>query len=140
MRSAFSLDAIRAVLLAACVALVAGPAVGQQMLDAGRLAGRWQGYETVMGGATIGSEVIFFPNGTYQRLSVLGDLMAMQWGNWEVAQNWLHFYPTDYEPKTYLGRAMAPPPSETWIVDYFDGMRIHATIAGSSEVNFQRVQ
>jgi hypothetical protein len=132
--------ALRSLVLVATVALggMAGPAIGQG-LDPAALVGTWRGYE-LTGGYQIGSEVIFFPNGGYQRISALGQLMTLQTGNWSVVQTWIHFSPTDWEPKEYEGRRLSPPPSETWQVDHFDGMSIHATIGGMSEVSFQRVQ
>ena len=52
--------------------------------------------------------------------------MTFQSGIYQVQGNWIHFEPTDYEPKVYLGIAQAMPPSETWVVDMFTGSYIHA--------------
>jgi len=133
-----ALRAVAAIISISMAASVGGGAAAQQRLDRDQLVGRWQGYEA-FGGYRVQSEVLFFPDGTYQRWSALGSLMAMHRGAWEVMQNWVHFSPTDYEPKIYQGRPMAPPPSETWIVDAFDGTNIHATVGGMSEVSFRRV-
>lgn len=136
------MSTLRSAVVAATAAMglgLAGGASAQQALDPAQIVGVWQGHE-VAGGYSIGTEAIFFPNGTYRKTSVIGALMAYQSGNWAVAQNWLHLYPLDYGPRTYQGKAMHPPPSETWIVGYFDGTNLHATIGATSEISLQRAR
>lgn len=117
---------------------MAGAAMAQQALRAADLVGVWRGYDRT-GEMVIASEVIFFADGHYQRVNVLGQLMNYVTGDYRLAGNWVHFQPTDYEPKVYLGIPQYAPPSETWVVDGFDGHRLHAT-SGSSELAFERYQ
>lgn len=120
------------------IAVAAGGGAAAQALSEADLVGVWRGQERTQG-MTIAGEVIFFPDGTYQRTAVLGQLMTAQSGIYRTAENWVHFQPQDYEPKVYLGIPQYPPPSETWVVDGFDGRHIHATV-GITEISYDRVQ
>lgn len=122
-------------LVSACLA---GAAAAQPAVTEADLIGVWRGVE-IAGGLVIAGEVIFFPDGHYQRVNVLGQLMNYVEGNYEAAGNWLHFVPTDYEPKEYLGVPQYPPPTETWVIDGFDGRHLHATV-GQSEIVFERTR
>ena len=111
--------------------------VAQAALSPAALVGKWQGVERT-GPIAISGQVLFFQNGTYQRYHVAGALQAIDTGSFQVAQNWIHFYVTDYQPKSYGGKRMAPPPSDTWVVNAFNGNALNATIGGVTQVQYQR--
>lgn len=105
-----------AVILAILVAL---PAAAQQ------LTGTWRGMMATPWGQVMGTEVIFFPNGTYTSVAVMGTLMTRHWGRYQVVQNWIHFDLQGAEPREYCGPQrcipLAWPQSETWVITAFDG-------------------
>ena len=117
--------------------LAAAGVVAQAALSPAALVGKWQGVERT-GPIAIAGQVLFFQNGTYQRYHVAGALQAIDTGSFQVAQNWIHFYVTDYQPKSYGGKPMAPPPSDTWVVNGFNGNALNATIGGATQVQYQR--
>jgi hypothetical protein len=111
--------------------------VAQAALSPAALVGKWQGVERT-GPIAIAGQVLFFQNGTYQRYHVAGALQAIDSGSFQVAQNWIHFYVTDYQPKSYGGKRLAPPPSDTWVVNGFNGNPLAATIGGATQIQYQR--
>jgi hypothetical protein len=117
--------------------LAASAVIAQAALSPGALVGKWQGIERT-GPIAIAGQVLFFQNGTYQRYHVAGALQTLDTGSFQVAQNWIHFYVTDYQPKTYGGKRMAPPPSDTWVVNGFNGNALSATIGGATQIQYQR--
>ena len=124
--------------LAAALLIGATGAGAQQALDPGQLVGVWQGYEQT-GDLVILAEVQFFDNFTYQKVVTVAGAYAFQSGEWSLAGNWLHFVPTDYEPKEVAGIRQHPPPSETWVVQHFDERGLIANV-GYTQMNYQRVQ
>ena len=118
-------------------ALAAAGVVAQAALSPAALVGKWQGVERT-GPIAIAGQVLFFQNGTYQRYHVAGALQAIDTGSFQVAQNWIHFYVTDYQPKSYEGKRLAPPPSDTWVVSGFNGNALAATIGGVTQIQYQR--
>ena len=117
--------------------LAAAGVVAQAALSPAALVGKWQGVERT-GPIAIAGQVLFFQNGTYQRYHVAGALQAIDTGSFQVAQNWIHFYVTDYQPKSYEGKRLAPPPSDTWVVSGFNGNALAATIGGVTQIQYQR--
>lgn len=108
-------------------------------LAAQTLAGVWRGQEvSPLGPMSV--EVIFFPNGTYNRAHTWGSLMTTDNGAYQIVQNWIHFTLNDYQPKVYKGQTMTRPMSDTWVVGRFDGRFMQATVGGNSTVTVQRVQ
>jgi hypothetical protein len=124
--------------IAAALAAIAfaGAAAAQPAIDADDLVGVWRGAEATAG-VVIDSEVIFFADGRYQRMNMLGQLMNYVAGDYRLTGNLVHFEPKDYEPKVYLGVPQYPPPSDTWVIDAFDGRHLHGTV-GQSEILFER--
>lgn len=131
-RSAAAPAAAFGVLLAA-----AAVAIAQAALSPAALVGKWQGVERT-GPIAIGGQVLFFQDGTYQRYHVAGPLQTLDTGSFQVAQNWIHFYVMNYEPKWYGGKRLAPPPSDTWVVNGFDGGHLNAAIGGVTQLQYQR--
>jgi hypothetical protein len=119
------------------LALATSAVVAQTALSPAALIGKWQGVERA-GPIVIAGEVLFFANGTYQRHHVAGPLQTLDSGSFQVVQNWIHFYVMDYAPKTYGGKRMAPPPSDTWVVNGFNGAALNATIGGATQLQYQR--
>jgi len=99
--------------------------------------GVWQGIERT-GSVSIAGEVIFQPNGTYRRMHRLGNLMTWASGTYSIAENWIHFEVEAYGPVYYLGVYQYPPPSETWMVDAFDGHSIDARIGGATVIHYEK--
>lgn len=100
-------------------------ALGGAALAQGALAGHWRGVMMTPWGQPMGTETIFFPNGTYTTHSWMGDLQTRHWGHYEVVQNWIHFRLEGAEPREHCGpqrcTPLAWPRSETWTVTRFDG-------------------
>ncbi|EEW25914.1 hypothetical protein [Rhodobacter ferrooxidans] len=125
--------------LAVCTGVAVGVASrAQNTLSEADLVGVWQGAE-ITGDLVISGEVMFFPDGHYQRSHVLGQLMTMTSGPYRVAENWVHFAVDDYEPKWYAGVAQYPPPSETWVLEQFDGVQLSGSV-GITRIDYHRVQ
>ncbi len=68
----------------------------------------------------------------------LGPLRTWQTGPYRIAKNWIHFEVEDYEPKYYQGVFQYPPPSETWMVDFFDGRTIEGRIGQDSHFEYRK--
>ena len=85
-----------------------------------QITGVWRGVEvTPLGPSDV--EVIFFPNGTYSRAHVLGDMMTRDTGRYEIVENWIHFYLQNWSPTEYRGQPLSWPTSDTWVVTRYDG-------------------
>lgn len=112
--------ALRMVAFALALALLAGVAWAQE-----GLAGTWRGVMMTPWGQPMGTETIFFPNGTYSTASWMGNLRTRHWGRYEVVKNWVHFYLQGAEPREFCGpqrcTPLAWPYSETWVLTRFDG-------------------
>lgn len=111
---------------------------GQLALTRRNLAGVWRGIEKTAG-IVISGEVIFQPNGTYRRMHQFKQLMTWASGPYTIAENWIHFEVDAYGPVYYLGAYQYPPPSETWMVDQFDGQSISGWIGSASQIYYERV-
>ena len=107
-------------------------------LSVASLSGAWRGSETT-GPLVIAGEVLFQRNGTYQRMHRLGELVTWASGPYSIAQNWVHFEVEDYGPEYYAGIRQYPPPSETWMVDRFDGRSLDARIGTETAIHYERV-
>ena len=83
--------------------------------------------------------MIFKPNGTFQRTNWWNGLMTWAIGPYTIAENWIHFEIDSYGPDIYQGVPQAAPPSETWMVDRFDGQTIEARIGAEAVVQYRRV-
>lgn len=125
--------------------LVGGAAVGglapawaQEALTADMLVGVWRGVVSV-GGTEIGGEVLFQPNGTFRRTNWWNGLMTWASGPFTIAGNRVHFEVDAYGPEIYLNQPMPRPPSETWMVDFFDGRMIEGRIGDSAAIRFERI-
>ena len=128
----------RWIVLQGMASLLASTAAwAQAELSEAELAGVWRGY-VKDAGFRINGELIFRRNGTYQRMHQLGQLMTWASGPYRIAENWIHFEVEDYESKRYLGVDQAPPPSETWMVDYFDGRQIEGRIGNSAQFSYRK--
>ena len=101
------------------------------------LVGTWRGEERGPLGV-MSVEVIFFRNDTYRRSHRWGELMTFDTGTYSVVENWIHFKLQDYGPRTYQGRTMTRPMSDTWVVDRFDGRSLGATVGGNSQISIRR--
>lgn len=102
------------------------------------LAGVWRGtYQEL--GAVIAGEILFQPNGSFRHTQVWGNLMAWAAGEYKIAQNWIHFNIETYGPEEYKGVKQYRPQSETWMVNYFDGRTIRATIGDQTVVRYEKV-
>lgn len=113
-------------------------AFSQTAITPENLTGVWRGYVNA-GGYEIGGEMIFQPNGTFRRMNWYGSLMAWASGPFTIAENWIHFEVDAYGPEIYQGVPQAAPPSETWMVDRFDGRSIDARVGSNAYVHFDRV-
>ena len=122
---------------AVCATTAARNASAQADLSAASLTGVWRGH-VEQAGIGIEGELIFRRGGTYQRMHQLGQLMTWASGSYRIAENWIHFEVEDYEPKYYQGVFQHPPPSETWMVDYFDGERIEGQIGNSARFSYRK--
>jgi hypothetical protein len=123
--------------LAAAAVLPGSRKAQAQTLAPDQLAGTWSGEEASWVGV-MSVEVIFFPNGTYRRSHWLGDLMTFDVGSYSIEQSWIHFELDEYGPHYYKGQPMTRPMSDTWVVDYFDGDALQATVGGSDRVSVRR--
>jgi hypothetical protein len=126
-----------AALLAASI-LAPAKVAAQIVISPASLIGIWDGVERT-GQITIRGEVIFYPNGTYQRHHVLGALQTWDNGTYQVAQNWVHFNVQDYQPKVYNRVVQAPPPSETWMLNSFNGRVATGMIGAATFVQYRKV-
>jgi hypothetical protein len=117
--------------------LAFAPASAQDVELPERLTGVWQGTVTV-GPYDIGGEIIFQPNGTFRRTNWLNGLMTWASGPYTIARNWIHFEVEAYGPEIYLNVPQPKPPSETWMVDFFDGRVIDARLADGSVIHYER--
>ncbi len=113
------------------------PASAQEVELPERLTGVWRGTVTV-GPYQIGGEMIFQPNGTFRRLNWLNGLMTWASGPYTIASNWIHFEVEAYGPEIYLNVPQPRPPSETWMVSFFDGRIIDATLADGAVIHYER--
>ena len=101
------------------VALVAAvtlwPGLTQaQPLPAENIVGLWRSqFPTPMGMGF--SEVVFMPDGRFQKKVRAGELMTLDIGRYTVGQGYIHFDIEDHEPKTYMGQPMQWVKSETWL-------------------------
>lgn len=102
-----------------------------------RLSGVWRGTVTV-GPYEIAGELIFRPNGTFRRANWWNGLMTWASGPYTIARNWIHFEVEAYGPEIYMNMPQARPPSETWMVDFYDGGMLDATLADGSVIHFER--
>jgi hypothetical protein len=128
----------RLAIAGALAAFFLGKAQAQVPLSRRNLMGVWRG-TIEAGGVVIGGEIIFQPNGTYRRSNVLGRLMSWASGPYTIAENWIHFEVEDYGPTYFQGVYQYPPPSETWVVESFDGQTIEARIGNVTRVHFEIV-
>jgi hypothetical protein len=115
----------------------AGPAVAQSGLSPENLVGVWQGVERT-GPVAVGGRLVMFANGTYERHHVLGALQTWDRGTYQLAQNWVHFNVQDYQPKEYNRAPMPPPPSETWMVNAFDGRTVEGRIGTATIFRYEK--
>ena len=127
----------RTLLQGAVAAMIGSEAEAQVAITRRSLTGVWQGGVTT-GGYTFVGEVIFKPDGTYQRMHAYGDLRHWTIGPYSIAQNWVHFEVDDYGPKYYLGVYQYPPPTETWVVSAFDGRTIEGTIGDAAWFRYRK--
>ena len=111
-------------------------AEAQQALTAASLIGTWDGIERT-GQLSIRGQVIFYPNGTYQRHHVLGALQTLDSGTYQVAQNWVHFNVQDYQPRQYNGVNQSMP-SDTWMLTSFNGRVAEGMIGAATFIQYQK--
>jgi hypothetical protein len=116
-----------------------GAAAAQLRITRRTLTGVWRGTVEVAG-VSISGEVIFDLDGTYRRMHWLGQLRTWQVGPYSIANNWIHFEVDDYEPKFYQGVYQHPPPSETWMVDFFDGRIIEGRIGEQAQFRYRKAE
>jgi hypothetical protein len=131
----------RRAILALALMLLPGlafvPASAQEVELPEQLTGVWQG-TVIVGPYEIGGEMIFQPNGTFRRMNWLNGLMTWASGPYTIARNWIHFEVEAYGPEIYLNVPQPKPPSETWMVNFFDGRVIDATLADGTIIHFER--
>jgi hypothetical protein len=112
------------------LALMAAAPAEAQALRSAQLVGAWSGRESSLVGA-MALQVVFFPDGRYQRVHRLGGLMTFDNGRYTIAQNWVHFELEQFGPDHFNGKPLTWPRSDTWIVHRFDGRFLEATIGGA---------
>jgi hypothetical protein len=135
--AAISIAGVLATLIAASHWLF-DQAAAQVGVAPSQLVGSWVGFERA-GPITIQGDVIFYPNGSYRRHHAAGMLQTWDSGNYQVAQSWVHFEVQDYEPKTYNGARLAPPPSDTWMLTGFNGRVAEGRIGGATFFHYEKV-
>lgn len=112
--------ALRMLVPVLVLVLQAGVALAQDSL-----VGTWRGVMMTPWGQPMGTETIFFPDGTYSTASRMENLQTRHWGRYEIVQNWVHFYIQGAVPREFCGTQrctpLAWPNSETWALTRFDG-------------------
>lgn len=127
---AFSRRRTACALAALFVGLVAAAPARAQALNPAQLAGAWSGREASVVGA-MSLQVVFFPDGRYQRVHRLGGLMTFDNGRYSVVQNWIHFELEQFGPDRYNGKPLTWPRSDTWVVHRFNGRFLEGSIGGA---------
>ena len=104
--------------------------------------GVWRG-STEVAKATCQMEYVFQQNHKYSSTWICGSYRAWQTGNWKIMkQGVMRFEIVDYEPKSYAGRKIYMPDSDTMDYRFVNNNQIHleSKIEGVSDAELYRAR